>query len=252
MAIGDQTVSPRLYTVGRGQIYFQESGAAFYTQLGNTPELGFTQSIEDLKHYSSRSGVNVLDASVVLQQDVSASFTLDEFKASNLRFFFMSTLNTAATQIAGAFSLTIAAAAQGGVYNLGAYNLSALTVSTTGGSPDWVLNTDYEVDLVGGILYITEASGISGISIDVTATQAATATNTVNAATATTFKGDFLFVGDPPIGARIKVSGYGSLKPSGDVPGISDDWMTMPFIIDFEENASYTGLIDVVNFGTVT
>ena len=251
MAIGDQSRT-RQYSVSRGQIYFKKSGTAYYKQLGNTPELSFNQEIADLSHYSSRSGTNTRDAYVVLQQDVMSSFVLDEFSPENLQNFFMSTLLSETTQTAAAKTVQITSAVQGGVYDLGFYNWSSAVVSTTGGSPDWTLNTDYEIDLVGGILLITTSSGISGINIQVTGSVTSTSLSAINAATANTVKGDFMFIGDPPIGPRLKITGYCALKPGGDIPMISDEWAQMPFEAEFEENTSYTGLIDVVHFGYVS
>ena len=250
-ALGDKTRS-RPYTVGSGQPYFKPEGEEFFYMLGNTPEFGLSQDISDLKHMSTRSGQHKVDAVAILSQELSGSFSLDEFVADNLRFFFMGSETVTDIQGAGTgLTTTITNATRGSVHDLGYRNIAVTSVVAVGGSPTYTNEVDYEWFSAGQI-YICPNSSINGENIVVTFNVTATSLKKIHAASSTSIKGHFLFVGDPLKGKKMIVQGYGTLKPSGDLGMITDDWMGMPFGIEFEENAAYTGVIDVTLFGTVT
>lgn len=256
MALGDQTQT-KVYHIGRGSLYFKKDGDTGYRLLMNAPSLTFNQDIEELKHYSSRSGISTVDKTVIIRQELMASFTLDDKKMINEEMFYMATGTTTSTQAAQnaqTVNITVGSGTlKEGVYEIGAYNLSSVTVELQGGSPDYTLNTDYEIDLVQGLIYVPSDSSIpSAGTITVTYNQALTTIELISAATATTVKGHFMYCSDPPVGIKKKVKGYGSLKPAGEVAEITDEWQELTFELEFEDHASYTGLVDIRKFGTVT
>lgn len=81
------------YVVGRGRLFFGQfrkgtRKALGQLYFGNTPELSTSQDEDTLDHYSSEGGVRVRDASVTLQNDVSASFACDNISNENLALWF--------------------------------------------------------------------------------------------------------------------------------------------------------------------
>ena len=71
------------YTLGRGKLYFGQFRPGTQTPrgeryLGNSPELSFNATQEELAHYYSDGGIRTKDASVILQQDYAGSFILDD------------------------------------------------------------------------------------------------------------------------------------------------------------------------------
>lgn len=255
MALGDQT-QLKLYTIGKGSMYFQPDGEVAFRLFGNAPSLTFTQAIEELKHFSSREGTKKVDKTAITAQELSGKFALDDMKYHNRQLFFMSTAPSDESQspaVGATATITVGVTTQkAGVYEIGYFNISNLVVSAPGGSPDYVLNTDYEVDVSAGLLFIPSTTGISdGEAIELVFDAAATTVMKMSAATTTTIKGHFMFIGAPAVGVKVKIKGYCSLKPGGDVSEITEAWEELPFDISFETHASYIGLIDIWDFGYV-
>lgn len=71
------------YLLGRGIGYFAFLGANNlpdvdgYRDLGNISEFKITVAVSDLKHYSTRTGLKVLDKTFVITQEVGVTFKLD-------------------------------------------------------------------------------------------------------------------------------------------------------------------------------
>ena len=91
------------YTLGKGVPFFSRliSPGVFDAErdLGNAPTFSINVDIENLEHFSSRSGINRKDLEVVSQISPNVSFTLDEINADNLELIFLGT-SVEETQIA--------------------------------------------------------------------------------------------------------------------------------------------------------
>jgi hypothetical protein len=81
--------SPDNYALGRGILSFKETGQTNFRDMGNCTSLEFSSEIETLEHFSSRTGVRVKDAEVVLQTSGSLVATVDEITMENLRLAFL-------------------------------------------------------------------------------------------------------------------------------------------------------------------
>lgn len=252
MALGDETRA-RKYTVGKGSVYFELQNTDGFIYLGNAPAVAFNMELEELLHFSSRSGINTQDGSVITQQDVTGTMTLDDIQNQNLRLFFMGSAATVSVQaVLTDQAQIIVNAQQDRVYRLGVFNISAVSVDDNLDSQTYVLDTDYELDAVRGLIYITEASAIDSIDIKVEFNQAQTTLTTINAATSTSIKGKLLFSGDPAEGTLVEIIGFCLLKPGGEANMITDEWMELPFEFKFEAHSDFTGLFDLTQFGTVS
>ncbi len=88
--------SPQNYTVGGTRFWFNRladdsvSPVRYegYRDMGNVVDSSLEQAIEELEHYSSKSGTRRRDRSLVTQIEEAITFTLDEPNAENLRAFF--------------------------------------------------------------------------------------------------------------------------------------------------------------------
>jgi hypothetical protein len=85
----------KTYTLGKGKVLFKPDTAAgakgpAFVDLGNAPEFSITLETEKLEHYSSRSGIQLKDLSIITQTSVTGTFTLDEPDSENLSMYFMS------------------------------------------------------------------------------------------------------------------------------------------------------------------
>lgn len=116
------------YTLGRGKVFFakgdpdtQALGAYYY--LGNTPAFNVTSNDDTLDHYSSDSGLKVLDMSITLQHNLSVNFETDHISPENLARWYKgditSVAQAATTVVGGAFTDDILAIEAGGTYQLG-------------------------------------------------------------------------------------------------------------------------------------
>ena len=88
--------SPQNYTVGGTRFWFNRlvddslSPVRYegFRDMGNVVDSSLEQAIEELEHYSSKSGTRRRDRSLVTQVEEAITFTLDEPNAENLRAFF--------------------------------------------------------------------------------------------------------------------------------------------------------------------
>ena len=88
---------PSHYNLGRGIIYFGSRNATTgyatsFRDLGNATEFNISLTKEELEHFSSRSGLKVIDKKVVLSQAMTFNFTLDECNFDNMALFFSGTV----------------------------------------------------------------------------------------------------------------------------------------------------------------
>lgn len=73
-----------LYTVGKGEVYFQKDFTGSYRHLGNVEELEFEAEFEELEHYSSMGGVKELDQSIVTAVSATLRILMDEWSPDNV------------------------------------------------------------------------------------------------------------------------------------------------------------------------
>lgn len=88
--------STELYTLGKGVLYIAEwSGGSpgEYVDVGNVPECNVEVSVEELIHYSSRSGAKAKDKIAIIQRDYKVNFSLEEKSEANLARYLMGTLD---------------------------------------------------------------------------------------------------------------------------------------------------------------
>lgn len=90
------------YTLGKGILYFNRrlSDGSYLGErdLGNSPEMTVSISVEKLDHFSSRGGLKAKDKSIISEISPTLSFTLDEFDAENIAMLFMGSVNEVSQQ----------------------------------------------------------------------------------------------------------------------------------------------------------
>lgn len=249
------------YVVGRGRVFFDkfkkgtnvsEAGELYF---GNSPEFTITADSETLDHYSSESGMRVLDASVLLELTQGGNLTVDEINADNLALFFLGDKETITQTQMTDRKQVIPLIKKGRFYQLGADNVTpsgvrniknfqivvaaaGTSVSTGTGDISTIPGTQvlpadqYEIDIEKGRLYIEpEAEDVPGegmvaaVQYDVDA-QA----RTLVIGKANMVYGALRFISDNPVGENKdyffpKVA----LQPDGDYALKGDDWQVMGF-----------------------
>jgi hypothetical protein len=241
------------YTIGKGKVLFKLDGTNGYLDFGNAPDFKITVGIEKKEHYSSRAGVSTKDLEVVVKQTATGSFTLDQPVIDNIRYFIMSTAKASIDQSASSWTDEAMTVYHDLYIDMGKKSLTNIVITATGGSPTYVLDTDYKIDTDDGLLMALSSGSISDAeSVEVTGDYGAVTINRVQSAQATTLKGHVMFIGNPPAGRKIDVVGYVSLLPEGDLQLIGEDWTEMVFNMEFLTNSSYNGLFDLKDKGVVT
>lgn len=234
-------------TLGRGKVFFDAflPGTQTLTgrrYIGNTPSLDLNVTTTQLDHYSSDQGLKFKDDSVILQLDRKGSFVTDEVTQDNMALFLIGSSSLQTQAVITAATQTIAPAKLDRYYQVGVSaanpsgvrDLTTVTIATTAGTPvPLVLNTDYTVDLVMGLVYIVPTStivvdGVTGITITYSAT--ATTRNQVQTTVNPNVYGALYFQAFNPKGPNNDYfMPYTLVTPNGAFNLKSDTWLAVPF-----------------------
>lgn len=89
MAVSNISPNADNYYIGRGIVWWKRANAdgtpgGSWRDLGNAPACDFKAAIKNLDHFSSRYGLKVKDASVVIEANATLIVKLDEWTQSNL------------------------------------------------------------------------------------------------------------------------------------------------------------------------
>jgi len=81
-------LSPNIgnYYIGKGILSVKLLGEPDFVDCGNVPQFEFEAKVEQLDHYSSRTGVRVKDFTAVIQIAGSLTIQMEEFTARNMGF----------------------------------------------------------------------------------------------------------------------------------------------------------------------
>lgn len=275
----------RSYILGRGRVYAAEIIVATgkpkgYRFLGNATAFAASQEVETLDHVSSQEGLRQVDLSLVTQQQMNLSLTLDEIDWNNLALFFtgdaLSLTNPGATDGTNADWIDTAVDPDGVVlarwYDLVKTDGSRIYDITAGG--DVVLSadpngvpvvlvegTDYEIDLkFGRIFFLSTAVNVAagdevGFVYTANVTTAPSATiDRVQGLTQTTITTAIKFIGVNPAadGKEFEAEFHQvKLRPEGDFALIGDEFVTMGFTGVAERNElgfPLSPVVDVTDF----
>jgi len=243
------------YLLGRGRLFFAELGAdgkpGPFRDLGNAPEFRISITTEKITHKSSREGTAFTDAEVVLSQEGTFNFQLDEFNHDNYALFTSGDKSSETNAAVAGLTMTITNAQAGRWYDLEdssgnrAYGIdpSKLDLEISGPT-SLVKDLDYLVDERFGRIFIIEDGDGDGATITVTldANALAPDLNAVRGMTKTTVKGALKFISVNPAnnGFEEEIQFWKcSLTADGDTSLIGDDWSNMPFSGTIERNTAY-------------
>lgn len=86
--------STDLYVVGKGIVSIAEWATTIgtYYDVGNCPSFQLEPIVENLPHYSHRSGYRTKDKNPVINVEYTLTFDLDEFSAGNMAKFLLGTV----------------------------------------------------------------------------------------------------------------------------------------------------------------
>jgi len=240
---------PNNYTLGRGKVYFARFLPGTFTPdgyfyIGNTPEFSLTIESETLDHYSSDEGIREKDDSVPLEVNRTGSMTTDNIDPKNVALFFFGTDAPVTQAVVAAAPFVINDIHVGHSYKLGqtsinpaghfGINATGLTVVRTAGSLALNLNTDYIIDLEGGIITFVEGSAVAIELADITVTYALRAsTRTRVLSGSAPVEGAMVYRTRNPKGDDVVFSmPYVKITPNGDYALKGDEWQSIPLSLE--------------------
>lgn len=249
------------YSLGRGVVYAsaidpttEKPDNGGWRDLGNATEFTLTIETETLEHQSSRKGLRIIDKEVILSQQMSISFTLDEINDENLAEFMSGTTATHTNvAIAGFTNFTMVSSVSLGrwydiVNSTGerAYDIDSadLALTETSGAPvALVEGTDYTLDLkMGRIFLLSTATNIAAgepMNAALTADAGAAPVEEVRGLTQGNIIRAIKFIAENPASSN-KQREYQfhkvTVRSEGDMSLIGDEFSTMTFAGTVEES----------------
>lgn len=245
--------SGKQYIIGRGRLFFDEfapgtksGGGERY--LGNTPELSSASDSERLDHYDSDEGLNVKDESILLENNLSLSFTTDNISPENIALWFAGTsepftVASAEDQVDVFEGVTLGRFLQLGTSAntpTGARNVTNVVVSKVvpGPAPEDPPTTEVvdaegnlEIDLESGRIYLEpDATDIlSGDTLSI-AYDIEPSTRTIIIGKGQEIRGSLRFISKNPVGAqRDYFWPYVTISSNGDYALKGSEWQQMSF-----------------------
>ena len=242
------------YFVGKGKLYFDRLTAAGVStgerDLGNAPAVVITPNVEQLEHFSSRTGIRSKDLSVNVQQSATVKFTLDEYTLDNIALAMYGDGPEAMSQgdgNVGAESITL--------YHDRWIKLAQRNISVSSvGIPGHTEGTDYEVDTVTGRIKAKSTGTIAdGEAVTVSYTFGAMTWNYASMFGRQDVQGLLRLVGTNDVGGKYEVVMWSvKIKSTSDVNFIGDDWGTIDFegeILDDTANHPDYPFLQVIEEG---
>lgn len=243
-------MTQKQYVLGRGELYFDRmlpstktlTGERF---IGNVTAFNISIESETLDHFDSTAGIRQKDDSVLLQINRTGAITTDNINSDNLSLFVQGSATTVTQTSTPVVDYPINDIVRDRWYQLGqtagnptgVRGVSAVTVTGPGGTPVYVLNTDYTVDLTLGRIYIPSTSTIPvGADLLVDYTPAANTRDRISSASLGSIDGALRFIARNPKGpVRDIYIPYCSLTPSGELNFIGEEWLTMAFNLEIQK-----------------
>jgi len=215
-----------LYFVGKGKLFFDRWTAANAStgerDLGNAPSFVVTPNVEQLEHYSSRTGIRSKDHEVDVQQSLNVKFSLDEISVDNLALVLYGDGVEVMAQGDGNVGAEAMTLYQDRWVKMNNRNISVSSVGIAG----YVEGTDYEVDHSVGRIRALSTGGIAdGEAVHVSYTFGAMTWNYVEIFGRKPVQGLLRLVGTNEVGTQFEVLLWKvKIKNSGDINFIGDDW----------------------------
>jgi hypothetical protein len=171
--------------IGGGRIFFNDGGADGatgngYLDMGNIPTLAIQKAITEIEHFAfiASTQSRQKDLNIVTDIGMSLSFTVDELFAENWNILLFGGGTT--NQVQSGSAITDEQAFAPVLLDRSIFttetDISSLTIDGVGGTPTYVLGTDYElVDAATGEIKILSSPGsiTTGLELELNYTSAA-------------------------------------------------------------------------------
>ncbi len=170
--------------IGGGRIFFNDGGqdgaaGNGFLDLGNVPSLAIQKAITEIEHFgfNATTRSRQKDLNIVTDIGMSLAFNVDELFAEVWNILLFGSGTT--PQVQSGATITDEAATAPVILDRSIFtaetNISALTIDGTGGTPTYVLDTDYELinATTGEIKILSTGSITTGLVLELNYTSAA-------------------------------------------------------------------------------
>ena len=218
------------YTLGGARLFFNDGGqdgaaGNGFLDLGNIPTFSIERTIAEIEHFAfiASSLSRQKDLNIVTDIGMSFNFAVDELFSQNWNIILFGNGTVSTTQAGGAQS--------GEAHNapvildrsifLDETNASSIVVQGSGGTPTYVLNTDYEVvnALTGEVKILSTGSITTGLALEIDYTSAARTRDRIVPGDDTSIKGSARLEFQGQNGGNITwVVNNCEIKPDGSSP----------------------------------
>jgi hypothetical protein len=220
-----------------------------FFSLGNIVDSAFAQAIEELEHYTAKTGTSTLDRKLTKSIKPTVTLTMDEPNVPNLRYVFRTDEETVVPGAVAAGPITgetaklkgteVRALKQG-------FNHSSIVVKDFTGVTTYILNTDYEIV---DFLLMTGGKTLKGIKrkgagigdgdvVQIEYKYDVLAHKLIKPTSNTEIKGMVRLFGVSDTGNEfIYRIDNAQITPNGDFTFNKDDWSTFQLVINVLDNS---------------
>lgn len=225
----------RNLTIPRGKVLFARYLTGTQTpgpfkELGNTPEFTLSREVSKLSHYSSQSGMKVLDEELTTDSKLTGTLMTDDMRATNVALWMMGSPTTL-TQSSLTAQVSNETVDQGDIIQVGrttgnpagARKITVASVTSDPTGTTYVANTDYIVHSDLGLVEIVAGGGIDDASDIIINWSAAATTSQQIAVSDVDAEGELKFVSYNAQGAQSDITlPRVRISPNGDMSMLSD------------------------------
>ena len=223
------------YLYGKGKIYFAPLNILEVNQgeidLGNAPDFAVAINTETIEHFSSREGFRQKDFEATVQVGGTVTFTLEEINFENINIAFLGDGKTVISQVSGAAVDEAVAAKLDRWAKVDFREISSVVVNGPGGTPTYVLTTDYLLDLeTGRVMALSTGSISADEALEISYNYVAWTSFKIRAITDPKITGLIRFIGTPDFGPEWELEFWKvKLVLDGEVPLIGEDITQISF-----------------------
>lgn len=234
-------------TLGGMRIFFKPTTGDGYRDLGNISTVGFNRNINELEHFTSKSGSRILDKKLIIETALSFTFNIDEFDNNNYNDLFFGNGITAADQSASSVSTESHSTSDvwAGRFIFTSFrNISALVVNAGGTTSAYTVTTDYLLDdaRLGAIQIVDGGSITDNTALDLDYSYAAGTFTTIKPGNTFTVEGEARVEWNALNGANFKWDiPSANLRATGDTNFLADNWSEATFVLDILRSTSTAG-----------
>ena len=230
-------------TIGAGELWFSpfrtgtQEPAGFYL-LGNCPSVSLTRESDMLQHRNAMRAGRRIDKTAHLESRVMSSFTCEDIRKETLALYLQGTASALTVSSATGSTSTLTGVIPGRTYQVGvtaaapygARQIASVVVAN--GATTYVAGTDYEVDLVLGLVTILAGGAITaGTNLTVTYNQTAHTRDLVVTGEEV-IEGAAMFVAYNEVGKRVDyLLPWVTMTPNGEYQLITEEWASLSMMM---------------------